>query len=114
MNAKLKFKIKLAMKKPKAAIKYAVNSFRVGILHHELLLSSIIGMENNCQLACEKCCFGTIFVNKKTEKFSVEKIRDIAHQSKKLGAVIIDIVGGEPTLNPDLFKILEVSGGDNV
>lgn len=68
----------------------------------------IFSITNDCNLNCPIC----FTYNRPDQKYfkSVEETRQIiGHILKRSGGVqLVDITGGEPTLHPELFSILEV------
>ena len=58
----------------------------------------------NCQLKCEHCLKNNI--TNKDQELSIKEIKNTVIQLKKLGAININITGGEPLLRDDIFKIL--------
>lgn len=60
---------------------------------------------NRCNLKCPYCYADSTVVKK--EELSIGKIKELFRDFKKLGAEIVMISGGEPSLRNDLSEILE-------
>lgn len=59
----------------------------------------------HCQLCCEHCYMGDRLVN--SESMSFMKATWIMDYIRRLGAQFITFVGGEPTLHPDLPRLVD-------
>lgn len=65
-----------------------------------------IGYE--CNLKC-KHCFAKAFVGRMDNvRMSIEEIKHIANQADELGVFMINLIGGEPLIWPDLDEIIEI------
>lgn len=59
-----------------------------------------------CNLRCQMC--NIVDSNKNQEDVSLEKIRDIAANLRKIGAGIVLLTGGEPFLRKDIPEIVKI------
>lgn len=63
-----------------------------------------VDITDKCQLNCKHCL--TKYLNNDNE-ISIEDIKDIAEECKKLGIMQVKLGGGEPTLHPNFYEILD-------
>ena len=66
-----------------------------------------IGVTDKCNCMCEHCSFkGSM--DKKSEKqtLSFNEFKNVIDQSLNLGVTVVNFVGGEPLLNPNLSEII--------
>lgn len=66
-----------------------------------------LNYSNKCNFTCPHCFTRSGAGETGETRLTVEDIKRLADQADALGAYEIDVQGGEPLLNPDLFKILE-------
>lgn len=72
----------------------------------------ILNYSNKCNFTCPHCYTKSGAGEFGTTTLSIEDVKRLADEADELGVYEIDIQGGEPLLNPDLFKILEALGPD--
>ena len=65
-----------------------------------------LNITNRCNFRCVHCAFDSGCTN--IQEFSLEKIREILEDTKKLGGEKIDITGGEPLARDDLIEIIKL------
>lgn len=66
-----------------------------------------LNVTNLCNLRCVHCCFKS--GEKCYEEMSLEQIRRLLIDFKKLGGTRIDVTGGEPFMRRDILDILELA-----
>jgi len=65
-----------------------------------------IGYE--CNFRC-KHCFAKAFVGRsENRRMTIEQIKNVADQADKLGVFMINLIGGEPLIWPELDKIIDI------
>lgn len=68
----------------------------------------ILNYSNKCNFTCPHCYTRSGAGEFGETKLTIEDIKRLADQADELGVYEIDIQGGEPLLNPQLFDILQV------
>ena len=96
----------LLMKKPHLIFKVGWGYFQTLVLGKPSLRTIEFAINTDCQSECE-FCYATQNVHETEQELSVEEIRRIWREAKKLGAFSSIISGGEPTLRKDLLEILD-------
>ena len=83
--------------------------FKTIILKRKVLRSIELAVIYDCQLRCSKC-FALKWMEEKKNKpyLTVEQIKNIFEQAYKLGAIHINLTGGEPLLRKDISDIIKV------
>ena len=94
------------MKKPHLIFKVGWGYFSTLILRRPTLRTIEFSVNTDCQSECE-FCYSTQNVSDSEDELSLEEIRRIWQEAKKLGAFSSIISGGEPTLRKDLVEVLE-------
>ncbi|MZH02043.1 MAG: radical SAM protein [Nitrospinae bacterium] len=97
---------RLLMKKPHLIFKVGWGYFSTLILRRPTLRTIEFSVNTDCQSECE-FCYSTQNVSDSEDELSLEEIRRIWQEAKKLGAFSSIISGGEPTLRKDLVEVLE-------
>jgi MoaA/NifB/PqqE/SkfB family radical SAM enzyme len=64
-----------------------------------------------CNFKCKHCSISSLR-KKEGEKFTPEKVYDLANQADEYGLGIFHISGGEPLVFPDLDKVIQAIGVD--
>lgn len=67
----------------------------------------ILNHSNKCNFRCPHCYTRSGAGEFGETRLTLEDIRSLADQADAMGVYEIDIQGGEPLLDPDLFRILE-------
>lgn len=93
-------------KQPLLAYRTILGYFRTLALRQKVLRSVELAVNYNCQLNCPKC-FASKFYNPKRKYLMPEQIKKIWEQCYKLGAIHINITGGEPLLRPDIVEVIK-------
>jgi len=91
---------------PLAAPRIAKGFFKKIILKQQVLRSVEIAVTYNCQCKCDMCYAGRLKQNKR--ELTIGQIKDIWEQCYKLGAIHVNITGGEPLLRKDVTEIIKV------
>jgi MoaA/NifB/PqqE/SkfB family radical SAM enzyme/SAM-dependent methyltransferase len=105
--------MKIIAKKPSLLISL-INNYARLFLRLETNRSLAISITNNCNMNCIHCSNSSLakikstnFAKNQNEPLTTKKIINILEQAKKLNFIQINLTGGEPFLNKDLFKICE-------
>ena len=80
--------------------------FRTLVLKRRTLRSVEMAVTYKCQLRCPKC-FAAKFYNPEKQILTPAQIADIWKQCLKLGAIHVNITGGEPLLRPDIYDVIK-------
>ena len=96
----------LLLAKPHLIFAVGWGYFRTLILNKPTLRTVEFSINTDCQSECEMC-YSTQNVSDSSPELSLEEIRRIWREAKKLGAFSSVISGGEPTLRKDLLAVLE-------
>lgn len=112
--------------KPLNSLRVANGSFRRIILRQNVLRTVDLAVTGDCHYRCSFCSAYRLYKDKRPY-LTVDQIKDIWRQCVKLGAVHVNLTGGEPLLrdldelcqiivnfNPKFFLISLVSNGLNV
>jgi MoaA/NifB/PqqE/SkfB family radical SAM enzyme len=102
--------LKFVKKKPKIALRIMKDYFYVRVLKENRLRTIDWAMTYRCNSKCEMCSAKFLMANEKNrgkKELSPEEIHDIWKQAAELGAIHMNLTGGEPTVrNPD--EIVEI------
>lgn len=91
--------------KPLILARVANGYFRTAVLKHNTLRSVELALTYACQAHCHKC-YAANLINKDKEYLTPLQIESILAQARKLGAIHVNLTGGEPTLRKDLPEII--------
>jgi MoaA/NifB/PqqE/SkfB family radical SAM enzyme len=80
--------------------------FRTIILKKRTLRSVEFAVTYRCQLSCPKC-FAAKFSDSNRKELSVSQIAGIWKQCLALGAIHVNITGGEPLLRSDIYDVIK-------
>lgn len=69
-------------------------------------LQCYIELTQKCNLQC-KHCFANAGINVGNTELTLDDIKDIYEEIKKLGIIYVNISGGEPLLNSQFFEIID-------
>lgn len=72
----------------------------------------ILNYSNKCNFQCPHCYTRSGAGEFGETKLTIDDIKRLADEADELGVYEIDIQGGEPLLNPQLFEILDAIGPD--
>jgi MoaA/NifB/PqqE/SkfB family radical SAM enzyme len=122
--------LKFVAKKPKVLLRIADGYFRTLVLRQNRLRTIDWGITYRCNFRCEMCSAYHLMRNKQNEgkkELTVEQIKNVWDQAKKLGVIHVNLTGGEPMLRgidelcqiirnfePDSFLISMVTNGSLV
>ncbi len=68
-----------------------------------------------CNLKCEFCyAEDLMYAQKKPPVISIDSVRDLMEQGKKLGLIHVNVTGGEPLTRRDIFDLLDALPRDVV
>lgn len=87
------------------AIDQLVNTKDRSRIHYRTFHNIFLYITEQCQLRCNHCYMGDRL--DRGLSISYDKIEKIMTHCRKLGAKYITFVGGEPTLHPELSKIVK-------
>jgi len=93
--------------RPGLIYKIARGYFNTIVLHKPVLKSIEFSITAQCNSNCEMC-FARFYGDPKKRELSVEEVREVWLQAKRLGAIGSYLLGGEPMMRNDIFDILEV------
>lgn len=65
-----------------------------------------LAITEKCNANCEHCSFHTKDIREKNNPLRKEEYIKIIKDAQEIGVTVINIVGGEPLLNPDIFEII--------
>ncbi|MFZ2604047.1 MAG: radical SAM protein [Candidatus Omnitrophota bacterium] len=93
-------------KKPVLLLRIAYSYFRIFVLRKKIVRKVEIGVTFKCQCSCSKCSSAFMDVPGRKE-LNVKELRDVAKDILSLGAVHINLTGGEPLIAEDIFEIIK-------
>lgn len=92
----LLFHLKFVKKKPFVLLRIMKGVFRRLILKQNVLRTIDLAVTYDCHYKCEYC--SALLLKKNKPVLTVEQIKNIWQQASKLGAIHINITGGEPLM----------------
>lgn len=98
--------IKLVYRKPLLVFRIVNNYFRIFILKKNILRKIDICLTARCPSDCDKCSSAKMYDPDKAE-LSAGEIKEAVKQCLELGAIQINLTGGEPLLRKDIFEIIK-------
>ncbi|MBL7197355.1 MAG: radical SAM protein [Candidatus Omnitrophica bacterium] len=105
MKRYLKY-VRLVYKKPLLVFRIFSNYFKMYILRRNVLRKVDICLTLRCPCDCGKCSSAKMFDPKKGE-LSLEEVKEVAKQCLELGAIQLNLTGGDPLLRKDIFEIIK-------
>lgn len=87
-------------KKPLVALKIANGYFKGLILKKPVLRTVDFAITNACNSKCKMCSAHLLYKQETREILAPDQIVDVFLQASRLGAMHINLTGGEPTLRP--------------
>jgi MoaA/NifB/PqqE/SkfB family radical SAM enzyme len=102
---------RIFLKKPKLWWRISNGYLQTLVLRKDRLRSVELAVTYACQAKCHKCYSAKLF-RKTQNPLSVEQIRGIWQQCLALGAIHVNLTGGEPTLRSDLLDIVKACTPD--
>ena len=100
-------------KKPLLFLRVLRNYFKMWVLKKKILRKVEMGVTFDCQCSCAKCS-SAFMRDPAREKLTLPEIRKTAKEILEMGALQINLTGGEPLLAPDLFEIIECFQPDKI
>lgn len=94
-------------KHPLLVYRTAKGLFYGAVLKKDVLRSVEFAVTYRCNFSCEKCYARGLSDSKKKE-MTVAQIKEMWEQAYKLGAIHINLTGGEPMVREDIYDIVKV------
>ncbi len=98
---------KIVSRSPLLMGRIAKGYFNAHVLKKDVLRSVELAITFKCQAKCDFCYSDTLY-DKNRSNLTVEEIRELWRESRKLGAIHINLTGGEPMMRPDWDEIIRV------
>ncbi|MEA2036030.1 MAG: radical SAM protein [Nanoarchaeota archaeon] len=110
--------LKFLRKKPRVLLRIIKDYFYVRVLRKNRLRTIDFAVSYRCNANCEMCSAKFLMSNKKNKgkkELTPDEIIDTWKKAVKLGAIHINITGGEPTIRPpdELVKIIKGINKEN-
>ena len=96
----------ILIKKPMLLFRIAFNYFKIIVLGRKVVRKVEMGITFDCQCDCPKCS-SAFMKNEDKQKLTIPEISRVAKEIIALGAVQVNLTGGEPLLEKNIFKIIE-------
>ena len=94
---------RISFRKPLAIIRIFYNYFKMVILRQKTARKIEIAVTYDCQCKCAKCSSHPM-KNPERKRFTLEEIRKAVKDILSLGVVHINLTGGEPLLEKEIFE----------
>ncbi len=93
-------------RKPLLILRIISNYFRIFVLKQRIVRKVEMGVTFKCQCNCAKC--SSVFMEDPAkDKLTIKEIEKVANDIINLGAIHINLTGGEPLLEKDIFEIIK-------
>lgn len=102
------FKIakRIILKKPLVLLRILKNYFKIVVLRKRIVRKVEMGITFECQCKCHKC--SSDFMKGVEEgKLTLGQIERVASEIISLGAVHINLTGGEPLMSENIFEVIK-------
>lgn len=88
--------------------RYFLGYFKTRVLKQRVLRSVELAVTYDCNLRCDKC-FALKWLNEENKRdyMTVEQIKKMWDEAYKLGAVHVNITGGEPLMRRDIVDVVK-------
>ena len=88
--------------------RYFLGYFKTRVLKQRVLRSVELAVTYDCNLRCDKC-FALKWLNEENKRdyMTVDQIKKMWDQAYKLGAVHVNITGGEPLMRRDIVDVVK-------
>lgn len=88
--------------------RYFSGYFRTKVLKQRVLRSVELAVTYDCNLRCDKC-FALKWLNEEDKRdfMTIDEIKEMWDQAYKLGAVHVNITGGEPLMRRDIVEVVK-------
>jgi MoaA/NifB/PqqE/SkfB family radical SAM enzyme len=81
--------------------------FNANILKKDVLRSVELAITFKCQAKCDFCYSDTLY-DKSRSNLTLQEIKELWKECRKLGVIHINLTGGEPMMRPDWDEIIQV------
>lgn len=105
MDWKKAWSHRVFLNKPKLLMRVFSGFFNTMVLRRDRLRSVEMALTYRCQAKCHKC-YSANLVRSDEKPLSVDQIRSIWKQCLDLGAIHVNLTGGEPSLRKDIPDII--------
>jgi len=95
----------LAKKKPYLVLKGVKGLLSTNFLNSKIIRGAEIAVTYDCQGKCEKCSC-RLLVDKSKKELTLGQILNVCDKIADMGAILINITGGEPLLRSDVLEIV--------
>ncbi|MBM3245610.1 MAG: radical SAM protein [Candidatus Omnitrophica bacterium] len=109
----LKIARKVILRKPKVIFRILKNYAGIILFKKKVLRKVEMGLTFDCQCNCVKCS-SDFMKRPEAEKLSLDEIRRVARDIIGLGAIQVNLTGGEPLMAENIFEIIECFQPDKV
>jgi MoaA/NifB/PqqE/SkfB family radical SAM enzyme len=88
--------------------RYFLGYFKTRVLKQRVLRSVELAVTYDCNLRCDKC-FALKWLNEENKRdyMTIDQIKKMWDQAYKLGAVHVNITGGEPLMRRDIVDVVK-------
>lgn len=111
MDWKKAWSHRIFLKNPKLLFRVMDGFFQTLVLRKDRLRSVEMALTYACQAKCHKC-YSANLIRKDRPPLTLDELKSIWQQCLDLGAIHVNLTGGEPTLRKDLPRIIEIMTPD--
>jgi len=104
--------VRFVIRQPLLVIRIGKGFFRALILRKPVLRSVELAVTYQCQCACDMC-YAEKLADAGRKILTVDQIRTLWEQCHRLGAIHVNITGGEPLLRKDLCDVIRALKPDS-
>ncbi len=100
----------LARRRPQLLPKLAMNYARMNFMDEDVLRTASISIESGCNATCNHCSADHMMeqTSVQDDQLSLDELSRAIDGFLRAGAVSVNFTGGEPLVNPDIYKILKM------
>jgi len=100
----------LLRRRPQLVPKLAMNFVRMNALGQDVMRTASINIESGCNATCNHCSADHIMeeTTRNDDALDLDQMRRAIDGFLRAGAVSVNITGGEPLLNPEIFDIIRM------
>jgi MoaA/NifB/PqqE/SkfB family radical SAM enzyme len=97
-------------RKPQLIPKLAVNYARMNFMDQDVLRTASVNIESACNATCDHCSADDIMgeTTRNENQLSLDEYRRAIDGFLRAGAVSVNLTGGEPLLNPNVYDIIKM------